>query len=129
MTDETKKLFDAPWKRAQNLSRNGSGATRGFSPSRIVDASNNNVAYAYPTMPKGKQKITANRLARLPELYDALIDEATEKCNECLHENLRMGRIPFTGKYDFIEAGCPFKDEQCHTASHLDLLKKVRDGE
>ena len=120
MTDTTKQLFDAPWKAVEDkdnpfpfmhhkeiVTNNGQGHT----------IANNIIGY------------DACRIARLPELYDALVDEATEKCKECLHENLRMGRIPFTGKYDLVEAGCPFKDEQCHTASHLDLLKKVRDGE
>lgn len=115
MTDETKKLFDAPWKRANNLSRNGSGKVRGRSQSRIVDASGRPVAYAYPT---GKQKITANRLARLPELYDALVDAALGRCWACS----RNGS-------DILESGCPKKnDVTCYVSKWLDLLKKVRDG-
>lgn len=115
MTDETKKLFDAPWIRCRI-------EIEGKMQPCVSARTNHTVAISF-------DEKDANRLARLPELYDTLMDEAIEKCNECLHENLRMGRIPFTGKYDFVEAGCPFKDEECHTASHLNLLKKVSDGE
>ena len=113
MTDETKKLFDAPWKRANNLSRNGSGKVRGRSQSRIVDASDRPVAYAYPT---GKQKITANRLARLPELYDALSDAANRLC----------GEPRYRGQYAC--ESCVVKDS-CQVRKWYELLEKVRDGE
>lgn len=127
MKKSTEQLFDAPWKRAQNLSRNGSGATRGFSPSRIVDASNNNVAYAYPTLPKGKQKITANRLARLPELYDALAEAVEEACQDCVDETLqRTGML-----FEPVKDGCVYPERDCcpKCRSWIDLLRKVRNGE
>lgn len=114
MTEETKKLFDAPWLSEEYEHGHGAWVVRRPEGYLIAE----NMACQ-----------VSNRLARLPELYEALMDEAIDKCNECLHENLHMGRIPFTGKYNFVEAGCPFKDEVCHTSSHLDLLKKVRDGE
>ena len=124
MTDETKKLFDAPWKRANNLSRNGSGKVRGRSQSRIVDASDRPVAYAYPT---GKQKITANRLARLPELYDALNKQAYYRCVDCLRITAKtIDDIPLNK--DMIECGCPRHRTDCGAFDVWQLLKKVRDG-
>lgn len=123
MTDETKKLFNAPWKRANNLSRNGSGKVRGRSQSRIVDASDRPVAYAYPT---GTQKITANRLARLPELYDALANAVRDACQDCVDQVYDHPTV-----YDPVKQGCLFKDKNCceMCRSWIELLRKVRDGE
>lgn len=72
----------------------------------------------------------ANRLARLPELYDALKDSTWEICAECIHDNFRSGRIACDEEYDFIENGCPFPEfSECVWKHCWALLKKVRNGE
>ena len=94
MTDETKKLFDAPWRIHKTY------------PNFVMNSNNLIVAEC-------RQK-TANRIARLPELYDALMylvvnycHEAFLSCDEC--------RL------------CP--DQNCKGRKWVELLRKVRDGE
>ena len=65
-----KRFSPAPWKRATNLSRNGSGKPRGLSFSRIVDANNQTVAYAYQRASRLEQVGNVNLIAAAPELFD-----------------------------------------------------------
>lgn len=55
-----------------NLSRNGSGKPRGLSPSRIVDANNQNVAYAYQRASRMEQVGNVNLISAAPEMYAKL---------------------------------------------------------
>lgn len=98
MTDETKKLFDAPYKVVET--RNGYNV---ICTNKLI-----------PQLCWTTGEKDANRLARLPELYDALMylvvnycHEAFLSCDEC--------RL------------CP--DQNCKGRKWVELLRKVRDGE
>ena len=113
MTDETQKLFNAPWIVY------GEPDDYSFV---IQNASEDEIATVFILD-------EAKRLARLPELYDALLDEIRAKCNTCIHDNIQLGNVPFVINFNTIQNGCPFKDRQCHTVKHIEIIQKVRDGE
>ena len=104
MTDETKKLFDAPWRALQTTAR--SWAVYNSDSSRIIDY-----------LPKQD----ANRLARLPELYDALMEAMQYHCSSCV--GFDVSDIPIAD----ILKNCQRVD--CCSHGWLELLQKVRDGE
>ena len=100
MTDETKQLFDAPWTILSDTDsltfeiRNKVGES-------ICD---NILMFD-----------DAKRLARLPELYDALMDAANRLC----------GEPKIRGEYAC--KSCVVKDS-CQVRKWYELLEKVRDG-
>ena len=100
MTDETKKLFDAPWSAY---------------PLDDVGDANGNFVCSCET-PK-----MAHRLARLPELYDALMDAARHRCWHCRHED-----FPDFACIEDFEKNC--KTVSCGCRDWWELLRKVRDG-
>ena len=106
MTNETKELFDAPWK--------------AYPLDDVGDANGNFVCACETTE-------NANRIARLPELYDALMETIYYKCFECMG-GLRHN-IDLTQE-DVIENGCPKQNKSnvCIYVKHIELLKKVREG-
>ena len=111
MTDETKRIFDAPWK-VDNL--------------KFIQ----NAKHKYLALCDEKEIV--NRLARLPELYDALVEAARHCCNLC--HTLSGQDEPKIE--DLLKNGCPkaqYKNRahvvSCVAMEWLDLLKKVRDGE
>ena len=113
MTDETKKLFDAPWEADVCC--------------EIHDKNESLICICCPGEPH-----IANRLARLPELYDALVEAARHCCNLC--HTLSGQDEPKIE--DLLKNGCPkaqYKNRahvvSCVAMEWLDLLKKVRDGE
>lgn len=112
MTEETRKLFDTPWMVY------GEPDDYSFV---IENASEDEIATVFMTD-------EANRIVRLPELYEALLDEIRAKCNTCIHDNIRLGRVPFINHFNTIQSGCPFKDRQCHTVKHIEIIQKVREG-
>jgi hypothetical protein len=72
--------------------------------------------------------IGANRLACLPELYDALMETVYLRCFECmggLRHNIDLTRE------ELIKNGCPKQNKSnvCIYVKHIDLLRKVRNGE
>ena len=106
MTDETKRIFDAPWK-VDNL--------------KFIQ----NAKHKYLALCDEKEIV--NRLARLPELYDALMETVYYKCFECmggLRHNIDMTRE------ELIKNGCPKQNKSnvCIYVKHIELLRKVRDG-
>lgn len=112
MTDETKRLFDAPWRIHKTY------------PNFVMNPNNLIVAEC------GLKD--ANRIARLPELYDALVEAARHCCNLC--HTLSGQDEPKIE--DLLKNGCPkaqYKNRahvvSCVAMEWLDLLKKVRDGE
>ena len=115
MTDETKKLLDAPWAVDEKQSE-----TFG----EVFDVMNEDLYLHYA---RCYDEETANRIARLPELYDALVETVYLKCFECMG-GLRHN-IDLTQK-DLIENGCPKQNKSnvCIYAKHIELLRKVRDG-
>lgn len=98
MTDETKKLFDAPWRAIEHHYDNW------FS---IIDSVGFELARDIP------YKEDANRISRLPELYDALMYFVV---NDCPHAFISNDECRL----------CP--DKKYKTREAVDLLRKVRDG-
>ena len=105
MTDETKQLFDAPWT---------GGMRKDRMAEECVVVSDHNFTIAAQVYTKED----ANRLARLPELYDALVDLL-------IHKGCSSAKID----------GCPLqgpawvKCRKCELLPYIELLRKVRDGE
>lgn len=103
MTEKTKKLFDAPWK------------------VRVCEKGNpefESVLVAKKTgwlVGRDMEYKTAKRVARLPELYDALREAAGGKCWSCAGENTET----------MLNHPCP---KDCYVAKWRELLRKVRDG-
>ena len=105
MTDETRDLFEAPWYVFS-------------SPDDEITVIENESGRVLAELDDVK---TANRLARLPELYDALMQAARVYCpyasfdcrseEECPHIQIRTGIC-----------------KRCVALGWLDLLRKVRDG-
>ena len=116
MTDKTKELFDAPWTVTVEEIRKD---TKRFA---VVK---NNLDYELVAIDLTHED--AHRLARLPELYDALMETVYYKCFECmggLRHNIDMTRE------ELIKNGCPKQNKSnvCIYVKHIDLLKKVRAG-
>ena len=104
-----KRFTPAPWKRAMNLSRNGSGKPRGLSFSRIVDANNQTVAYAYQRASRMEQVGNVNLISAAPDMYAFL-----EKLVNQIEENGLM-------QYDAIHNGVNWVLEEAK-----ELLRKAR---
>lgn len=98
MTDETKKLFDAPYKVYET--RNGYNV---ICTNKVL-----------PQLCWTTDKKDANRLARLPELYDALMEAAVKYCPDAFFANDECRLCP---------------DKKCIGRKWIELLRKVRDGE
>ena len=98
MTDETKQLFDAPWKVSLHF---------------IVKDNRNRVVVS------GGNEEDNNRIARLPELYDALMEAAAGKCWSCAGESSET----------MLDEPGPKGHEDCYVAEWRQLLKKVRDAQ
>ena len=98
MTENTKKLFNAPWAVDEKQSE-----TFG----EVFDVMDEELYLHYARCYDEK---TANRLARLPELYDALNEAVKEVCDKC-------------------DGSLPDCKNNCKWFSWTKLLRKVRDGE
>lgn len=96
MTDETKKLFDAPWRVDNRRYPFDVTESDGFWVCECATLE------------------TANRLARLPELYDKLMWAVVQKCPDAF---LALDECRL----------CP--DKKCKYREIVELLRKVRDGE
>lgn len=106
MTDETKKLFGAPLEVC--LEKRGSF----YRP--CICSSDTKIASVCT-------KENANRIARLPEMYEAMENILfTGYCLDCrIFDKLK--------RCDF-DAGCPKKNKRCPGDKAWKLLGKVRDG-
>ena len=102
MKDETKELFDAPWVADACC--------------EIHDKNESLVCICCPGEPH-----IANRLARLPELYDALVEAMQYHCSSCV--GFDVSDIPISN----ILKNCQRVD--CCAHRWLKLLQKVRNGE
>ena len=103
MTDETKRIFDAPWTVTREEIRKD---TKRYA---VVK---NNLGYELVAIDIDKKD--AHRLARLPELYDALMHFVV---NDCPHAFISNDECRL----------CP--DKKCKTREAVELLRKVRAGE
>ena len=107
MTDETKQLFDAPWTEGYD-SDTGETWITDKNGRRVADTSRHGM-----------------RIARLPELYDALADVMYEGCVNCCSAH----DPKFNGTFDrFLDDGCPLNQTDCPFGRHWSVLRKVRDG-
>lgn len=111
MTEETRKLFGAPWTVY--------GEPDDYSYV-IQNASEDDVATVFMTD-------EAKRITHLPELYDALMETVYYKCFECmggLRHNIDMTRE------ELVKNGCPKQNKSnvCIYVKHIELLRKVREG-
>jgi len=62
----------------------------------------------------------ANLIAAAPEMYEALKGAVQEACGAC-------AMMHVSDKYDFIENGCPFEEnEDCKCLSWIRTLRKAR---
>ena len=112
MTNETKKLFDAPWQVADDKDELG----------RYMVLDDDLACVAKESTLKD-----ANRISHLPELYDALMEAAYEHCyNSCLVFIYAYAESVL--EIYMIENGCPRKNDECEYCKVWELLKKVRDG-
>lgn len=110
MTEETRKLFSAPWKARECPHVYAVNDARGELKAETLSA------------------VGANRLANLPELYDALVETLYYKCFECmggLRHNIDLTRE------ELVKNGCPKQNKSnvCIFVKYLELLRKVRNGE
>ena len=111
MTDETKKLFDAPWMLFSD-------------PDNEVFQIESNSGNFVAEIMMFKD---AKQLVLLPELYDALNKQAYYRCVDCLrHTAKTIDDIPLNK--EIIECGCPKHRQDCGAFDVWELLRKVRDG-
>ena len=119
MTEETKRIFDAPFAVM--------GDSMDYTKFNVIIYSRKSPRYCSTVASCIDQK-TAIRFARLPDLYDALMESVYYKCFECmggLRHNIDMTRE------ELVKNGCPKqnKGNVCIYVKHIELLRKVRDGE
>lgn len=107
MTNETQRLFSAPWIRCRI-------EIEGKMQPCVSARTNHTVAISF-------DEKDANRLANLPELYDALIEAARYRCWHCRHED-----FPDFACIEDFEKNC--KTVSCGCRDWWKLLRKVRDG-
>jgi len=104
MNDKTKEIFAAPWTIEEEAP---------LAWYCVIDSKDSVVANDV------RDQKTVNRLARLPELYDALAEAAAGKCWSCAGESSET----------MLDHPCPKgHDEDCYVAKWRELLKFVRDG-
>lgn len=104
METETEKLFNAPWK------------VNGTFTKFVEDKD------GYFLAETDSERLTAI-LARLPELYDSLLDAVNDACGACAMMHIQDG-------YDFVTNGCPFEEnEDCKCLKWISVLRKVRNAE
>ena len=117
MTDETKRIFDAPFAVM--------GDSTDYTKFNVIIHSRKSPRYC-STVASCIDKKTAIRFARLPELYDALEQAANEFCERCLviHGYLDEEH----SYYDLISNGCVLNAKGCKAFPWLKLLRKVRNG-
>lgn len=109
MTDSTKQLFDAPW-----------GVHHAENGDFYLYCNERHIAVV-------ETESDANRLARLPELYDALEDAAERVYKKCVAFWFPGQKFDFPQNFaDFI---CPITKAGCFCENWLNLLRKVRDVE
>ena len=107
MTDETKKLFDAPFAVM--------GDAEDYKKFNVIIHSPKSQRHCCTVASCVDQK-TAFRFVRLPELYDALMEAAKSYCQ--------------AADFDCPKTYCAWaSDGKCKALKWLELLRKVRDGE
>lgn len=116
MTEETKKLFNAPWQvKTYDCFRLGY--------EYCVEASNGDtISISKDENPDAEKH--AKRIKHLPELYEALKEAVDDACGTCA-----MMQVD-SNSYDFVKNGCPFFEDHddCLPIKWIDILRKVRDG-
>jgi hypothetical protein len=115
MTEETKKLFDAPWADASYV-------VEDMSYFDINDAHGQCMCSVHtqyftsekkPGIDEDAAEQTMNRILRLPELYDKLMWSVVQKCPDAF---LTLDECRLC------------TDKKCEYREIVELLRKVRDG-
>lgn len=110
LSEQTRQLFDAPWKVSEYCSGTVTVRTqKDFICRRTNDK-------------KGRKYI--NLIVSIPELYEALKESAYEHCHACIEFSSEDGYVPDSS--EFVEHGCPKKSETCFCCKWWDLLRKVK---
>jgi hypothetical protein len=109
MTDETKRIFDAPYKVVET--RNGYNV---ICTNKVL-----------PQLCWTTDKKDANRLARLPELYDALMEAKNEMFIILNEWALGKSEVDYLASYRERKG----KNNYEFFNEIQELLRKVRDGE
>lgn len=117
MTEETKKLFIAPWYVDIHAVDGIDGETYVFD-----GVYNDKCELVCGNIQK---HVTSNRITHLPELYEALREAVDDACGTCA-----MMQVD-SNSYDFVKNGCPFFEDHddCLPIKWIDILRKVRNGE
>lgn len=117
MTDETKELFDAPW----SASYDGEAEML-----EVYDADHDRVCI----IDDFADSKHAERIARLPELYDALLDLLYTGCVNCYSATYQLMAHDAAPTIEFfLENRCPKGQRDCPYNKAWRLIKNVRDGE
>jgi hypothetical protein len=112
MTKDTQQLFDAPWQKSFQ-------DWESYKEIMIYDSKNQPVCLT-------RNKEMSNRLARLPELYDALLHCICSSCNVCIYDHCGS---PVDCE-QLLSKDCTYEDSKlCFEHEARELLRKVRDGE
>lgn len=113
MSNETKAIFAAPWTIEEEAP---------LAWYCVIDSKDSVVANDV------RDQKTVNRLARLPELYDALMEAAYEHCRVCIYGHAKNAR-QMPKPDDMARNGCTLSDfPYCPNRNWWNLLKNVRDG-
>lgn len=107
MKDSTKAIFDSSWRVFNGLIVETEDGVEIASVGSTTDA---------------------HRIARLPEMYDALMEAAYEHCRVCIYGHAKNAR-QMPKPDDMARNGCTLSDfPYCPNRNWWNLLKKVRDG-
>lgn len=114
MTEETAKIFNAPWSVEDN----------GFCVS-----DSNRVVLFLSDRPYGDEMDRADihRITHLPELYEALMEAAEAVCMRCTDERTQ-GEVQPSADW-FMDNPEFCSEKNCKYKHWWYLLRKVRDGE
>lgn len=111
MKESTKKLLNAPWNAVH-------ACYVTYAVNEVKDAFGNTICQV-------RQFKEGERLAILPELYDALAEAVEEACQDCVDETYqRTGML-----FEPVKDGCIYPERDCcpKCRSWIALLEKVRD--
>ena len=106
MTEETKKIFSAPWKKKYQV----------HAAWEVDFEIGDTEGYKVATCPIEQD---SNRIVDLPQLWEFLLEATCQKCWSCSCANREY----------LLTYGCPKKNKDCYVNNWIELLQKVKKGE